>query len=507
MSARFERRAPCLYAARIVTSRRGVFFILLVVSSLFSACSSKETPAKAKTSLMDVTPAPAPGMGVSGTSIDIRLTEGGEVSVPDGPDKLRVAALVPNSAGGFTVLTGTVNEDGTFVVPVVPAGLYYLRREYSDGKGGWELFDLVATSERVVHLGSLYTGRPDVTWPQLPTPLSIAAENLSPWKAEDQLELFSLGADTTLFIDGFRAEGQLHEGDTRTGALAVDLAHSGMSLVDGEHGDRVTLTNLVSAMAGPMTYQTVAGSFDAAPFTLMDGQAATIAGSFAPTAQHQLSITWNQAAFAALASDVNAKAQAQSHSIWVYAEPAGQGRHAIASSPTVLSGYLDAQGESMDQRFDFDYGNPFPAAWPLVANVSTEFVLGQDPYTRWGFIEIWGTLDAMASAAVVPPISPPRVLRIAGPSLTPKISWDAPALGTPAAYFVQVYLHNGSDGWELPLWLWTQERSVTFPPGLLRARVPYYVSVQAVTTYDPKHPYSRPPAGAAADALSDVITP
>src|SRR4051812_33313683 len=64
---------------------------------------------------------------VAGTNIDIYITAKGDVRVPQGPTDYQLSALVPKPDGSFTTIAGLVSADGTFRIPVVPQGTYYLR--------------------------------------------------------------------------------------------------------------------------------------------------------------------------------------------------------------------------------------------------------------------------------------------------------------------------------------------------------------------------------------------
>lgn len=68
---------------------------------------------------------------VEGTFVDTHLTEAGESTHPIDPSTVTLSALVAD-AKGFTSHAGTLGADGTFTVPGVPEGEYYLEIAYPD---------------------------------------------------------------------------------------------------------------------------------------------------------------------------------------------------------------------------------------------------------------------------------------------------------------------------------------------------------------------------------------
>jgi hypothetical protein len=446
----------------------------------------------------------AGGQSVTGTSVDTYLTEGGEVRSPSMPDKLRIAALVPSATGTFTVLTSTLTPEGNFTIPVVPAGPYYLRVDFADGTGGFSDPSFFVTSDRSVNLNAVLLGRPDAHGPtKMPTLLTIEASGLAPWQNDDEIQLFSLGAGRLDVLDHFGAQA----GDVQ---IATDLDlydRRSMGLVEGDKGDRVMVTQQATATAGTLRYQATRGSFVARPFTQHDGAHVTITGAFQPAPQRNVSLTWNQAAFAALASDVNADAEVGGHYLGILADPAGPGRAAMGQDPSVLSAIVEAKDGSRDQRVDLSFGDPFPAEWPLILWVSAWFK-HPDPRVDIGFhIGSWGPLQTMAQRPLGTPITPPRGLRVEGPKLTPKVSWDPPAIGQPAVYVVTLYQADEPGVWYFRGDILTEGRSVTVPRDVLLPTGAYVVSVEANTTYDPKQPYRRFPSGSYAQAVSAAIDP
>jgi hypothetical protein len=87
-----------------------------------------------------------------------------------------VSVLVPNATGGFDTHSGFVGSDGTFSIPNVPAGYFWLMT----------VFTKLFTNGSTIDLGSRYWGgchpEPDSS---AGTTLQISASGLNPWQSSD----------------------------------------------------------------------------------------------------------------------------------------------------------------------------------------------------------------------------------------------------------------------------------------------------------------------------------
>src|SRR5262249_27814164 len=66
-----------------------------------------------------------PSNDVIGTLSDTYVTESSDVSKV--PDMASVSALLPKSGGVFDTIPGTIKADGSFTIPNVPMGVFYLQ--------------------------------------------------------------------------------------------------------------------------------------------------------------------------------------------------------------------------------------------------------------------------------------------------------------------------------------------------------------------------------------------
>src|SRR5262249_28354836 len=157
-----------------------------------------------------------------------------------------------------------VSMDGTFTIPGVPAGLYYLHYGST----------FVFTSERTMDLGSRYCGRPAAVVPAQPTPLVLSATGLSPWSDGEITELFSLGAGT--WGDVFTAVDPAQVpliGATDLTGVSIDMQKlRSNKLIDGAKGDVAVFTQLVAQAAAVGAYVSLGNSFSPPMFSQVDGQ-------------------------------------------------------------------------------------------------------------------------------------------------------------------------------------------------------------------------------------------
>lgn len=447
---------------------------------------------------------------VVGTHVDTYLTEGGRTERPNDADPLTISALVPEAGGGFTTFPGKLAADGTFTIPGVPTGEFYLQRYPRS---------FVVTTERELALGALFGGRPDAAPITTPTPLHVSATGLQAWQDSDALELFALGAD---------AWGPLTSpmpptaGDTSLAGFTVDCADLYVAnLINGEKGDQAYLTHLVThALPGMGYYTSIGEALTPAPFTQHEGQGSTMAGAFVPASPQHATFAFQRSQFDALIALAHPDAMFSSHDLFAYAEPAGKTEGSATAPPTIFDA---TDTESGDVTLEIDYGDPFPPAWGVVVWASTSYRVALNvpwsgyPSTALGGVLVAAPLDALAAGPVTPVVGPPSNLLVndesahgdrTGIGTSPTITWTAPALGKPEAYVVTVYeVQEGQR--RTATHIITTGVSVRVPPGLLKQGSLYYVKVTAQTGYDPKNPYatSQNYNYAYADALSGLLSP
>jgi hypothetical protein len=275
--------------------------------------------------------------------------------------------------------------------------------------------------------------------------------------------------------------------------LELDLEVSlfrGPGLVDGARSDRVIISQQVPRKSEAVWYWASSRSFVAPPFTQSLGELAHIQGEFKELAQEKSTLTWDQPAFADLAPQVHPAALAVGQFLMFKADPAGPGRATLWDVPSFLLAYSDGPTDgSATLNMELISGNPFPAKWRRLVDVTTEFHLPWLP--EWLGVGIGSVLphDEAVKGPLVPAITPARRLRVAGQDatgavsgtgLSPTIEWQAPARGKASAYFLDVFQQNPAGELELAGVLITELTRVTIPPDVLKPDAPYLMRLTAL---------------------------
>lgn len=450
---------------------------------------------------------------VTGTIIDTYVTEMGDQQSSN-VAPLSLFALVP-TGNGFTKIPGTIEPGGSFDIPKVPAGTYYLGLD-TDGTN----HDYVVTDQHEVDLGNVYAGRNTATQLTLPTPMLVNLTGMSAWQDTDSLEVFSQGAASGSDLLYAASEFPM-AGDTSLVGLPVDGSQFfAPNQIEAAKGDTTFFTQLVSRSDGAFSYSSIGKSFKPAAFSLLDGNTTAVNGAFADVPQQTATFDWKRSLFGGLAASVNPGATLSSCGIYAYGEPGGPTRATNTYSPTIL---YAGDGASDDVKLTLSYGNPFPASWAAVAYVSATFSV---PYLVPGTatmkhaittVDVGGTITELTAGAVKPMIGPPSALLIGGKDgyavntgvgLSPVVSWSAPSLGTSALYQVWVRKVDATlNAGKSVARITTQGTSIRIPQDLLEVGASYFVRVTAHSSGSIKTPNKWSPTMASATAISGVFTP
>jgi hypothetical protein len=453
---------------------------------------------------------PGPLAEVSGVYRTTFITEHGDIPGPPPPSSLQIAALVPDGEG-FITYPGELAADGTFHVPGVPDGLFYLRVGPSNSPQGAYL----VTSARKLDLSTLAPGRPDLAPTTKPTPLLLTADGLVPEGLNGELIFQSLdGVTSGLFNKAWM---------NKSGAPVTDLPFDGtdtglaLPLIQASKGDVAhVFETRFHALYGGAGYLALTRSLDVGTMEMVDGAPTTITGTLHEAPKKSLSVSWKGTEFVALLAEVNPSSILEKSLMRfdIRANPAGpglwvgeQGTQALAHgtfSPADVDGQLT-------------YGNPFPSSWNEVAVVSVTYrVPAASPdkgtyaggQARVGFAL---PVEALGSAPIAPRLRPPGLLTLdgkdiraelnGGVSATPVIAWQKPILGTPKGYRVTVVGVLDSGGAGRLATFRTKKTSLRLPPGLLEAGQHFALIVTAYDGVDPDG------LGSTADAMSGLISP
>jgi hypothetical protein len=295
---------------------------------------------------------------LTGTIVDTHLTERGEEPWPFGPDDVELAAVVPEADGTWTTIAGMVDRMGTFRVPQVPGGDYYLRMRKA-GFDSWPVF--IHASARTFDLGALYLGRPDAEEPTGPTPLTVNATGLAAWETSLRLGLFSLGAGSADHDLDEAAVTLPAPGATTLQGFTIDVSLlSRPGLVDGSVGDTLFLTQHTVLKHNGLPYWSLVRALQADSFSQADGEPVAISGTFLPAKVDRQLVSWDLGSLARATKDVNPSASEGIHGLLFYADPAGPRRTSSSPSPLLMSTGIDGQkSPNSDFPFNLAFGNPY----------------------------------------------------------------------------------------------------------------------------------------------------
>jgi hypothetical protein len=237
------------------------------------------------------------------------------------------------------------------------------------------------------------------------------------------------------------------------------------------------------------------GAFDFTP----DGTTPLpVTGVMQPVPMAEFPIEWRLPQNTARAAEVHPSATPSIP--YFYVTPAA---HGLSDGWVGYSGELLTlqlpRGASYDFTRRLTYGNPFPASWGTVAAAQYSFrTLQPIPNGSGGQFYLTGSmvtydrLENLVAGPVQPRVSPPRELKVDGVpasvarevgTASPLISWQAPTLGVPTAYRVNIYkfdpeLFFGTS--YVRFYLPGSATQVRLPPGVLPSGGIYYLRVAAL---------------------------
>lgn len=442
-----------------------------------------------------------PGEAVEGTAVDTHLLGDSERVVPRDLSGETIEVLVQRGPGGFDRYPGAGKADGSFRVARLPRDLkgpYYLRLGA----------DYVLTTARRLDLGRARLGRPDAKVAKGGTQLTFDLKGLSPYQAGDFLELLSPGAGAYIFGFEYYSDQGVAIGSTEAKDLVIDYLDASTGerpyLFDGDRGDRVTLWQMVSrkTMAG-VEYQAAGRVLRLPALGQKDGEETVLAGTMEDLPQSETAdLSWRRAAYEAhRTSLVPGTSATDAASVTLLAEPGGKAHGVSAGYGDLVFG-PQGKGPGDVQGAGIAYGNPFPAAWTQLVTASiassTSYSVGT---ARRMLLNARMSFAAEKAAFVAaegkPLVGPPRSPKVAdkdlfgdaavtGVGTSPRLTWDAPALGAPSGYIVSLQRLEAVSARTVSTSVATfyvpaaAERALTVPPGLLMSGETYHLRIQAV---------------------------
>jgi hypothetical protein len=450
---------------------------------------------------------------VSGTLINRYFVESGPpVEQPTDLSGTPVRALVWDG-GMWTTYLGTGSADGSFTVPGVPSGYFVL------GVGP----SYVRTEARTLDFGTEILGRPDAAPADFPKDSFVASlQNLAP-AVKDDLEV----------LDNINGDGWTSMGPPSAGATSVTASGLWLGgLVDASKGDVVHVYQ--SRTTGPYEQSVIVRHAAIGGVEQQHGTSMVSGTLQDVTLDETLTLDLRGSEFAAQAPAISPNYGLPDISLLLLTGPGASQVPAILnpSYSRSLGAAPELLGLALFTSTDVTlssvaYGNPFPADWGTMIT-AYEWAQPAEPkgsQHSWapGYVFVTMPLAEATAGPVRPEVSPVQNLRIAGQDafgapmgtgLSPTITWDPPALGSPSAYRVAVYsvapcAHWTGWGCNPDATVVTTETSVVMPPGVLTAGGEYQVVVTAeVSPIDVKmKPFRFGPRLASADAVSNLAMP
>ncbi len=424
---------------------------------------------------------------IRGSIIDTYWNVSGSSAAPYELSQWDIAAFVPQSDGSLQALPGTGNADGTFQIPNVPAGYYWLQA------GG-----LYWTDSSTFDGGSDYAGRP---WsPTVSTTASFDLSGLDAWQSGDDLLTQSPNCgDTCTF---------------RSDALTTQPAPGATSFADTEpvmifpadatQGD-VTYVMQMKPIAGlpASDYSLASGpSLVLNSLTVNDGGTTSFAGALANLNPQTVELNMKGSAWASKFQNVGPTVAAGDF-FWSLVTP-----NAFVTTQNLVGPYyffnLVTAGnplfdwETSQSFVDTDAGaanftNPFPSGWSLVTIVNSaayvSIAMPDGHSIDFGVLN-WYGVASLPTGGFAPLMSPVQNPLMNGASLftaatsnttAVTLSWSAPAGVLPYGYCITILQYDpAAVDLGPPQPLWTGATSLTIPAGMLTPGNTYVFVIAAL---------------------------
>ena len=201
--------------------------------------------------------------------------------------------------------------------------------------------------------------------------------------------------------------------------------------------------------------------------------------------------------FATVLSNFAQNASLHSSTIGIYSQPFSVSKGAVGEQEELLESE-DQAPLTQDVDFgDVSFGNGFPASWTPFVGLAYEINV---PFTATGAassVEVPAELYLSSTqmptkdSPLTPAVTPVLNIKLNGTdfsqkqtatNLSPTMTWDAPATGVPTGYRVTIYqlsaISSGS-GYQPVLDLFTKDRSMVIPDGVLASGNEYFFGIRA----------------------------
>ncbi|MCP3140500.1 Ig-like domain-containing protein [Pyxidicoccus xibeiensis] len=418
-----------------------------------------------------------------------------------------VMAWVPTEDGAYSGHGGRGLMDGTFVIHDVESTPYLLQVGSS----------YYWTHSRTPDLSSALPGRADLEPEPDGTLFNFDLGGLSPWSADDDLEVSAFGAGLTYFAREcatpplFLGVGStLFTGSTGYDASLLNCGNR-VGRIDLARGDTVHVTQLVARPGGVGGLDVVrearqgfeVSSGSAGGSVVSGGGAVTLTATLAPQPTTSRTVQIQAAELEALVLAAHPRATLRNiQDLSIGALPGFMRFGTYAGWHDLARGNNFNPGQPLVTQ-TLEFADPFPASWERFAS---NFAVGSMTYSvplagggstqpaSFRFtVYIHAPFAAGAALQLSPQVGPPRNVRLNGQPATedglqgvgemPLVTWEAPLLGEPTSYTVRLYRLSATsaNGTTRTLMrsFFTTESQLRLPPGLLVAGRNYHLLVQA----------------------------
>lgn len=407
---------------------------------------------------------------------------------------------------GGDIRTATVADDGSFTIDGdAPTGMYWLR--LVDGPLSRE--DVyVLTDQTKLDLGRDVVGNAGTRARDRGTHLDVTASGLASWGDYDDGDLVLPNLAHVSTILPYYATNTPVAGDT---ALNADYAWFGQQLSSTPADAYVVQVRPTHDDALAFDYYTPVKALHAAAVAITDGMTSRLTGTFVDPPELDVPVHWMRSAFAAQAvgmAPADCGHELELESYWVHALP-GHGTYGQIDG--LLDDGFDGTPEygprlieafySLDQTDlvgTLSVRNPYPADW-LYAKYSMSYAVGcglpngSTPGNAQVSIGLLTSkLDDSPVTPLVGPVAKPQIAGLdllvpqVGVGLTPTVSWQAPALGTPTSYEVKLLALGIADsGYALQekatLVVPGSVTTITLPRDVLESDTIYALEIRAIS--------------------------
>ena len=434
-------------------------------------------------------PPDAPLRTIAG-AYNVRVTNAaGSTELPVNLSQTTIAALVPPD---FTAYPGSSAAAGTFTIPGVPAGTYYLQIAS-------HYFVLSANS---VDLSFDALGRATDSFATSPTDLTFDVTGLTAWQTTDELALFSTETGTAAYAMQASANaGAPAASDTSLSGFVYDLSHADQrALIDTTMGDHAVFSQLSTQSDGTRSYRTIAHTLSPSTLTVANGGSATISGAVdTPAASATLSAVWDRPAFAAqVAANAPGSSSDNYSTFALTAMLDGAAKGHYSEGPDIVVYAPGYQPDSTTLTTSWSYADPYPADWTRIVflryygyRFARAGSTGVAVFSRMLAHENLATVTAQAP--IEPIVGLPHDPLVNGQAAngtatltavgtTPTIAWSAPTLGTVSRYYVavsRVQVQGTSAALQQVIEIETSDTQVTIPPNVLASGQLYTFEIAA----------------------------